>query len=352
MKLFSKTQQKIGLAPGTLQYTGKKTTEKIKIKLFDYNKDDFAEQIIDNHAELKNFIKPNLVAWVNVTGVHDTELISSVCDQFNIHPLVQEDIVNTNQRPKMEIDEESIFFVFHLVHVNNDSTLEFEQISMVLGNDYVLTFQETEKDIFDPIRERIRGTKWRIRSRGTDYLAYAIMDLVIDHYFYVLELLGQRIEELETEILKEPTQAVFEKVHHLRRELVKIRRAVWPLREVVSQFHKSESKLIDKSTAMYIRDLYDHTIQVIDTTENFREMSSSLVDMYMTGVSNKMNEVMKVLTIIATIFIPLTFVAGLYGMNFNFMPELGWHYGYFATLGVMVIVAIAMIRYFRKKAWM
>jgi magnesium transporter len=352
MKFFQKTKHKIGLSPGTLHYTGEKTSEPIRISVLDYTKDSFNEEEITDVLSLKKYAVDDSVTWINISGVHDTSLVSEICNQFNVHPLVQEDIVHTSQRPKMEVLDDYAYFVFHLIHTSPEGALDFEQISMILANNYVITFQENPRDIFDPIRERINSTNWRIRSRKTDYLAYAIIDLVVDHYFYVLELIGQRMEELESGILENPTQSLFQEVHSLRRELVRVRRAVWPLRELVSQFQKCELKLIEVSTQVYLRDLYDHTIQVIDTTENFRELSSSLLDLYMTSISNKMNEVMKVLTIIATIFIPLTFIAGIYGMNFAFMPELSWSPGYFVVLGVMFCIAVGMIFYFRKKSWL
>jgi magnesium transporter len=264
-----------------------------------------------------------------------------------------EDILHTGQRPKFEDFEKYIFIVFKMLYFdeNGDDILE-EQISIILGSNYVISFQEKEGDVFNPVRERIRAGRFQIKKRKIDYLAYALIDAVVDNYFLILEKIGEKIEDLEEELLDNPTPETLQTIHHLKRKLISLRKSVWPLREVIGGLERGESALFHKSTSIYLKDVYDHTIQVIDTIETFRDMVSGMLDMYLSNLSNKMNEVMKVLTIIATIFIPLTFIAGIYGMNFEFMPELKWHWGYFLIWGLMIVVGIAMVFYFRRKKWL
>lgn len=348
---FRKTREKIGLAPGTLVYTGAHQKDPVHIEVIDYTKDKFEKKRLKKVAELQSFKKSKSVTWINITGIHDTKMVEDVCTLFDIHPLVMEDIVNVNQRPKLEMYDSYFFIVFKMIHEKRHHLAEFEQVSLVLKKNIVITFQEDAEDIFNPVRERIENSKWRIRSRKSDYLTYALIDTVVDHYFAIMEHLGQRVEDIESQVLHNQNDHTLGEIYKLKRELVAMRRAIWPLREVISQLHKSESKVIEQGTKFFIRDLYDHMVQVMDTVDNFREMGSGLLDTYLTNVSNKMNEVMKVLTIIATIFIPLTFIAGIYGMNFQRMPELAWQWGYFAVLGIMGVVAIAMIIFFRRKKW-
>lgn len=349
---YTKTREKIGLAPGTLVYTGEHTDEPVHIQVIDYTKNNYEEKKLRSVSDLKKYMGAKSVTWINITGIHKTKIVEEVGALFGIHPLILEDVVNVNQRPKLEMYDEYFFLVFKMIHEKKHRLSEFEQVSLVMKKNIVITFQENAEDIFDPVRHRIENTKWRIRSRKADYLSYALLDTVVDHYFAIMEHLGQRVEDVESKVLNRADESTLKEIYQLKRELVGMRRAIWPLREVVSQLHKSESKIIQKETKMFIRDLYDHLIQVMDTVENFREMASGLLDTYLTNVSNKMNEVMKVLTIIATIFIPLTFVAGIYGMNFQHMPELAWPSGYFMALGLMAIIAFFMILFFRKKRWL
>jgi magnesium transporter len=264
-----------------------------------------------------------------------------------------EDIVNTEQRPKMEDFEGYLFVVLKMLSFDEQQrAIKIEQVSLVLGPNYVLTFQEREGDVFEPVRDRIRRAKGRIRKMGADYLAYALLDAIVDSYFAILEKIGDKIEELEEHLISQPDVQILQSIHHLKREMIYLRRSIWPLREVTSGMARNESILIKESTEIFLRDVYDHTIQVIDTIEAYRDMISGMLDTYLSSISNRMNEVMKVLTIFAAIFIPLTFIAGIYGMNFAYMPELGWKWGYFAVLTVMVSVAVCMLIYFRKRKWL
>lgn len=317
------------------------------------------ETTITNIEECFPFKDKPTVSWINIDGIHDTDLIEKVGKQFGLHPLLLEDIVNTGQRPKMEDFDEHLFIVLKMFyyHEKRDEVIS-EQISLILGKTYVISFQEEAGDVFDPIRDRIRKCKGRIRKMGADYLAYALLDAVVDNYFGVLERFGEKIERIEENLVVDPNPEKLHAIHSLKREMVLLRKSVWPLRELVSGLERSESPLITESTGIYLRDVYDHTIQVIDTIETFRDMLSGMVDLYMSSISNKMNQVMQVLTIIATIFIPLTFIAGVYGMNFDpatspfNLPELGWYWGYPMVWVVMIVVAILMIIYFKKKNWL
>jgi magnesium transporter len=353
LELFRKTSKKVGLSPGTLVHIGEKKVEKTRITVIDYDVDQFQEKEVETIEECFPFKDTPTVTWINIDGLHEVEIIEKIGKHFAIHPLIQEDILHTGQRPKME-DMESYIFVVARMLVYNDETgeIESEQVSLILGANYVISFQEKVGDIFDPVRERIRKGKGRIRRMKADYLAYALVDTLVDNYFIILENLGEKIEGMEDELVANPTPETLQTIHILKREMIFLRKSVWPLREVISSLERGESSLIYESTGMYFRDVYDHTIQVMDTVETYRDMVSGMLDTYLSSLSNRMNEVMKVLTIIATIFIPLTFVAGIYGMNFEFMPELKWHWGYFAALGLMVVIFIGMVFYFRRKRWL
>jgi len=280
------------------------------------------------------------------------DIIEKIGTHFGIHPLVLEDIVNTGQRPKMEDFEDYIFLVVKMLTCDqSQSDMNTEQVSLLLGPNFVISFQERQGDVFDSIRDRIRNSKGRIRKEGADYLAYVLLDAVVDGYFIVLESLGERIETLEDQVIENPTTETLQVINGLKREMIVLRRSVWPLREVIGALERGGSALIHKATGTYLRDVYDHTIQVADTIDSYRDMIIGTRDTYLSSLSNRMNEVMKVLTIIATIFIPMTFIAGIYGMNFQFMPELGWRWSYFVVWGVMIAVAGVMIAYFKRKDW-
>ncbi len=352
-KSVKKTPHRAGLPPGTIVHVGKKKAEKAKISLIGYSEKEFTEKTMEKAGDCAGFGQKKGVVWINVDGLHDTALIESLGKFYGLHPLTLEDIVNTEQRPKIEDTGEYIFLIVKMMKYSEKSKrIEYEQVSIALGKNFVLSFQECEGDIFDRVRERIRGGKGRIRKNNADYLAYSLLDAVVDNYFTILERLGEKVEKIEEELVERPKPETLQKIYRLKREMIFLRKSVWPLREVASQLDRGESKLIRQKTHVYLRDLYDNTIQVIDTVETFRDMVSGMIDLYLSSISNKMNSVMQVLTIIATIFIPLTFIAGLYGMNFEYMPELGWKYGYFAVLGLMLGVGIVMVIYFKKKNWL
>jgi magnesium transporter len=291
------------------------------------------------------------VTWINVDGLGNQKLIEDLGKCFTIHPLILEDIFNTGQRPKMEDLDQYIYLNLKmLTYLNTQKEIKIEHISMIIGPNFLISFQEDIGDVFDPVRERIRKDG-RIRKFGPDYLAYALIDGIVDNYFAVMEKLEEQVEDLEEELVVSPTQDSLHKINRLKKDMIFLRKSVWPLREMINNLERSESTLIKESTKIYLRDVYDHTIQAIDTLETFRDMVSGMIDIYLSGLSYKMNEIMKVLTLIATIFIPLTFVVGLYGMNFKNMPEIEWEFGYYSVLIVMVIMVAGMLTYFRRKKW-
>jgi len=358
-RLIKKSSKTIGLPPGSLVHVGDKRTAKVKITVIDYDEKNFEEKEVKKVEECFPFKEKPTVSWINVDGVHQVDIIEKIGKHFGLHPLVLEDIVNTGQRPKMEDFEDYIFIVLKMLyHSEKDNEIKAEQISLILGKNFVLSFQETEGDVFDFVRQRIKNSKGRIRKVGADYLAYALLDAIVDNYFIILEKIGEKVEVMEEELVSNPIPETLQAIHNMKREMIFLRKSVWPLREVISGLQRGESKLIHKSTNIYLRDMYDHTIQVIDTIETFRDMISGMLDIYMSSVSNKMNEVMKVLTIFAAIFIPLTFVAGLYGMNFNpgaspfNMPELNFYLGYPMALFAMAVIGVIMLIYFRRKKWL
>jgi magnesium transporter len=345
--------EKGGLPPGTLVHVGEKKVEKVTITVFDYNSERYEEKELASIEESFPYRGTPSVSWINVVGIHEIELMEKVGTHFGIHPLIMEDILNTGHRPKVDVMEDYIFVVLKMLTYNEEEgRIDAEQVSLILGRYFVISFQEREGDVFEPIRERIRKNKGRIRKMGADYLAYALVDAVVDHYFTILEKVGDRIEFLEEEVVKNPTPPTLQEIHRLKRAMISLRKSVWPLREIVGELERKESPLIKQTTALYFRDVYDHTIQIIDTVETNRDMISGILDVYLSSISNRMNEVMKVLTIIATIFIPLTFLAGIYGMNFRYMPELEWPHGYFAVLIMMALVSFGMVLYFRRKRWL
>ena len=353
LKLFRKTARKVGLPPGTLVQVEEKKAEKARISIIDYDEAQFQEKEAATIEECFPFKDKPTVTWINIDGIHQTDILEKIGAHLGIHPLVLEDIMNPGQRPKMEDFEDYIYVIAKMIFFDNKKNdIEAGQLSIILGPNFVISFQEKEGDIFNPIRDRIKKARGRIRKMKSDYLAYTLLDTIVDHYFIVLEKLGEKIEGMEEELVTKPTPETLQSIHNLKRELIFLRKSIWPLREVVNVLERGESSLIDESTGIYLRDVYDHTIQVVDTVETFRDMVSGMLDIYLSSISNKMNEVMKVLTIIATIFIPLTFVAGLYGMNFKYIPELEWHWGYFAALFVMAMIGFGMVMYFRNKKWL
>jgi magnesium transporter len=352
-KLIKTRSKKSGLPPGTLVHIGERKTESVRITYIDYDEQHFEEKQVSNIEECFPFKATPTVTWINIDGIHEVEIIEKLGGQFELHPLILEDILNTGQRPKLEDFDKYMFIVLKMLSYNDEKqTVEPEQVSLVLGPNFVISFQERVGDVFEQIRDRIRNTKGRIRKMGSDYLCYTLIDAIVDNYFVILEKLGEKIESMEEKLVVDPTERTLQQIHSLKREMIFLRKSVWPLRELISGLQRSESSIMKESTGIYLRDVYDHTIQIIDTVESFRDMVSGMLDIYLSSISNKMNAVMKVLTIIATLFIPLTFVAGIYGMNFQNMPELKWRWGYPAILLVMSVVAIIMLVYFRRKKWL
>ena len=349
IKRMSRTK---GLPPGTLVHVGDKKTEKVRITVIDYDDKNVTEKEISTIDECFAFKDTPTVTWLNIDGLHDTTVIERIGEKYGFHPLVLEDILNTGQRPKFEDFDNYVFLVLKMFYRNEtQEETVVEQVSVILGKNFVISFQEKPGDVFDSVRERIRKNKGRIRKAGADYLAYALLDAIVDSYYVILEQVGDKVENLEDQVVSEPTPQALHTIHELKREMIFLRKSVWPLREVISNMSKAETTVVKKATGIYLRDVYDHTVQVIDTVETFRDMLSGLHDTYLSSISNRMNEIMKVLTIFASIFIPLTFIAGVYGMNFSYMPELGWRWGYFAVWGVILGVGIMMLVYFKRKKW-
>ena len=355
--LLKKRSKKAGLPPGTLVYIGDKDSKKnVKISVIDYDEKKITEKAVKSVEECAAFKSKPTVTWINIDGIHDLKLIEQLGALFGFHPLMLEDIVNTEQRPKMEDYGDQLFLVMKMLSLNDQWEVKTEQISIIVGKNFLITFQETEGDVFGTVRERIRTNpkkriRTRIRKSGSDYLAYALIDAIVDSYFGILERLGEKIEEIEDKVVKNPNTKLVSEITILKRNMIFLRKSVWPLRELLGTLSRGESSLVRKDTLVYLRDVYDHTIQIIDNIETFRDMLAGMLDIYLSSISNRMNEVMKVLTIISTIFIPLTFIAGVYGMNFHNMPEIDSPWGYTLVILVMLIVAAIMIVYFRRKKW-
>lgn len=334
-------------------YTGEKKGEKIIIHVIDYDETNFLETELSAAEACIPYKNKPTVTWINVDGVHNVPVLEKLGECFGLHRLVMEDILNTDQRPKVEDFGEYLYIVLKMLSNGKNGEIVTEQISIVAGSNFVLSFQEgVEGDVFNLIRERLRNGKGRIRKMSADYLTYSLLDAVVDNYFVILEKFGDRIELLETELIESPTQKTVQRIYQLKREMIFLHNAVWPLREVVSTLGKHESPIIREATVPYFRDVYDHVIHVIDSVDIYREMISSMLDMYLSSVSNRLNEVMKILTAISLIFMPLTFIVGLYGMNFKYMPELEWRYGYFVTLFAMFGIGVFMFFYFKRKKWL
>ena len=353
-----KSTKALNQVPGTVTYIGRKESTETILEVIDYDKDTFERYISKNPEDAFNFEDDQKNTWININGLNNTREIKKLGKYYELHPLILEDIVNTNQRPKVDEFPEYFFLVVKMLYFPKNSenksngSLINEHISLVVGKDYVLTFQEADGDVFEGVRDRLEKSKGRIRQSGSDYLLFSLLDAIIDQYFEVIDCIGDKIELLEDNLFQaQPSDDITFEIQELKRTILRIRRAVFPLREVLSRLEKLESPLIEDKTRNYFKDLYDHIIQVSENIDIYREMTWGLMDMYMTTISNKMNEVMKVLTIIATIFIPLTFIAGVYGMNFEFMPELEWKYSYFVLWGIMIIVFLLMLYYFRRKKW-
>jgi len=331
---------------------GEKTVAKVRLSVIDYDQGRLTERDDIPPEQLGALKETSTVSWINVEGISDPAVIEEIGKRFGLHPLLLEDILNPRQRAKMENYESYIFLVLKMLYVEKDGDIRSEQVSFVLGPHYVISFLEDPGDIFDPVRERIRAQRGRIRVMGPDYLLYALVDAIVDHYFIVLERLEERIELLQDEVFTRPTPTTLHSIQRLKTELLYLRKSVWPLREALSSLLREQCPLLTDKTEFFFRDIYDHTIQVIDTLESLRDTVSGLLDIYLSSLSHRLNEVMKVLTIIATIFIPLTFIVGVYGMNFRFMPELDVPWAYPLVWTIMVVIACVMLVFFRKKGWL
>jgi magnesium transporter len=342
-----------GTSPGTLVPVPEKRRAKSRITVIDYDQDHFLEKQIDRIEEALPLKDLPTVTWINIDGLHAVDLIETIGRQFGIHPLTQEDIVNTGHRPKAEEFDDYVFIVFKMLSYNEAmGHIDAEQVSLVLGSNFLISFQEIPGNVLTPVRERIKKGKGRIRKAGCDYLAYALIDAVVDHYFIILETFGEKIEDLEQELLSDPTPASLQHLYAMKRDIIFFRKQVWPIRELLNRLVKEEAPLIDRSVYVFFNDVYDHTIQVIDTIESFRDIMAGLLDIYLSTTSNRMNEIMKMLTIMATIFIPLTFIAGIYGMNFEYMPELKWRWAYPLLWVTFVFIFLSLLTWFKHKKWL
>jgi magnesium transporter len=352
-KRVNRITRKLGLDPGTLVHVGLQKDHNVRVTVIDYDANghykSWEPKELDECVPLK---ASNTVSWINIDGIHEVKVVERIGHLFGIHGLILEDILHAGQRPKIEdMGDHSYIVIKMLEATETEREVDWEQLSMIVGPNFLITFQEKEGDIFDPIREKIKQDKGKIRKEGPDYLAYSLMDLVVDHYFVVLERIGDKIAELEDDVIGNPAPNILNKINKLKRATLTMRRSVWPVREVISTMQRTESDLIKETTKPFLKDVYDHTIQIVDTVETFRDMLSGMVEIYMSTLSNRMNEVMKVLTMIATVFIPLTFLVGVYGMNFDHMPELRWKLGYPLVWLIMLVSAYVMVAYFRRKKW-
>ena len=344
--------ESIGLPPGTPVFVGEQQSEAVKITLYDYDDAHTERRIVQSIEECFPYKDMPSVTWINVDGLHDVAMLERLAHDYGLHPLTIEDIVNTQQRPKVEFFDNYIALNLKMYTFDiNTYELDIDHVSLVLGKNFVLTFQERQGDLFDAIRARIQYNKGKIKKGGADYLAYSLLDAIVDGYFKVLDRIGDEIEDIEEKLFTNPESSILQDLHDLRQELIFFRKTVWPLRTIMNELDRQETELIEDSTSVYLRDLYDHVVQVIETLETFREMLSGQLEVYLSTISNKTNEIMKFLTIIGTIFIPLTFIAGVYGMNFKHMPELEWRWGYYLIWAVMIGIGVALLAYFRKKNW-
>ena len=348
----SRIAKKMGKAPGSIIYMGDKAVAKSAVNIFEYNEETVNQHLPGNLDQIVIHKEPPMVSWVDIVGLSDEDFIATLGKRFGLNSLVLEDTVNIHQRPKIDEYDDYIFGVFKMLYLNEQKKIVVEHLAMFLMENCVLVLQELQEDVFSAVRERITKKYGRIRSRGADYLFFALLDAIVDNYYIILEHLGQRIDELENQVYENPNQTIANEIQQVKKEVMRVRRWVSPVKELISRLIDSESHLITKDTKIFLRDVQDHTLEINESLQIYREMSMSLMEMYMSTMSNRMNEVMKVLTIMASIFIPLTFIAGIYGMNFNHMPELQWEYGYYMVWGVMIALFIGMLIYFRNKRWL
>ncbi|MBO6573932.1 MAG: magnesium/cobalt transporter CorA [Rhodothermales bacterium] len=345
-----KRSSQTGLAPGTIVYGGVPRTEAPTLQLITYDLENLEERRIEDLDDIHH--TPGKVMWLNVNGVHDEALLTRIGQRFGLHALGLEDIASTLQRAKVDEYTDHLFITLRMLGDGESRVAFSEQVTLAVGSNFVVSFQEMEGDVFEAVRRRLRESIGRIRGAGPDYLAYALMDVIVDDYFRALEGISDDLEALEDSVQERPPEDTLPRLRRLRSKLIMMRRVAWPLREAASRMLSGDLALMQRETQPYIRDLYDHIVQIIDVIESLREVGGSIHDLYMAAISNKMNEIMKVLTIIGTIFIPLTFIAGIYGMNFVNMPELQWPYGYPVAMGVMAAMAVLLVLFFRRKGWL
>jgi magnesium transporter len=351
MKLVQKRSKKTGLPPGTLVHIGERKSEKVTVAVFRYGTTSCEELHVEQIDQLSPPADESVI-WINVGGVHKVEMVEMLGKQFSLHPLLLEDVTNTDQRPKLDDYEAYIFLVMKMLSLTDRKDIAVEQVSFVLGKNYVISFQENGTDVFQPVRERLRGGKGRLRQSGADYLLYALVDAIVDQYFAVLEHIGEKIEVVQQAVVDDPKPETLNEIHALKRQLLFVRRAVWPLRDVMTNLSRSDCPFLQQPTKLFFRDVYDHVVQIVDTIEILRDMVSASLDIYLSSVSYRLNTIMRVLTVITTIFMPLSFIASIYGMNFEYMPELRSPWGYPMVLGVMAAVGVGMLVLFRNKRWL
>ncbi len=346
-------QTKTGLPPGSVIFTGHKKVEEIIIHYLQYDSEYLDQRTFENHAEtVFHQSQEGKVAWYDMRGIHDTEFIQVLGKTFDVHSLILEDVADVHQRPKFEEYEKGNFISIRALKFNRTSgKILTEHVTIYFRKEFIITFQETDSDLFNAIRQRIQSSKGKIRHKGADYLAYALVDALVDNYYLVLEEIEDVIESLEEKVINNQDANIKGKIHGLKKELLILRKSISPLREAIGRFSKTDSPFVEESNLVFIRDLYDHTIQVMDMVDTYRDMLNGLQDLFLTEVSFRMNKVMQLLTLISTIFIPLTFLAGIYGMNFKYMPELEWEYGYFVLLGLMAVIFVGLLIYFKRKKW-
>ncbi len=353
MKLAGTESKKAGLAPGTVLHIGDSDYKGFKIEVYDFTQEKLERKDLTDPAQCAEYLSTDTVTWINICGLSRTDKIEELGQVLGLHPLTLEDIVNTNQRPKLEEHEEYTFIVLKMVYLREQKELMAEQLSMIAMSNVIVTFQENPEDVFGNLRKRLESTKTPIRKRSADFLLYALIDSVVDNYFEILEWIGEKVEDIEDDILAEqPVPGMVENVYNLRRDLIYLRKVIWPTRELIGTLEKTgDGEFWKEDTRNYLRDLRDHSLQILDNVEVLREVLAELVTIHLSAISNRLNQVMKFLTIISTIFIPLTFIVGIYGMNFKFMPELGWKLGYPGVMIFMLVLAVIMFFYFKKRKW-
>lgn len=350
-RLFKKRGSKVGAAPGTLVHIGDVNAQETQIYAIHYDQQSVREQKIERIADCQIAEQNNWMSWINIDGLHQPDIIRQLGELFKLHPLVQEDILNTDHRPKIEVHDDYLYIVIKMLQFDDKTeSLQSEQISLIVGDNYLLSFQEKAGDLFNGVRERIRSSK-KTRQLGPDYLAYALTDAIVDNYFVLLEKFGDAIEDLEQDLLESPRADTLKKIHHFKREMLLLRKAVWPLREVLSSLSRDESVVMSRETRVHLRDVYDHSIHIMDNIETLRDLLSGMLDLYLSSSNQRMNEIMKTLTLFTTTFMPLTFIVGIYGMNFDHMPELHWSWAYPAIMVIMACIAAGLLGYFKWRRW-